>query len=83
MSLPHSIINAYKNVLAIAVETDYSFPLADKVKAYLADPSAFATAAAPAAAEEEVKEEVKEDEPDDDSDSDMGGMDLFGGDDDY
>lgn len=30
-SLPHSVINAYKNVLAIAVETDYSFPLADKV----------------------------------------------------
>uniref|UniRef100_A0A4W6CQR9 Large ribosomal subunit protein uL10 n=1 Tax=Lates calcarifer TaxID=8187 RepID=A0A4W6CQR9_LATCA len=63
-------------VLAVAVETDYSFPLADKVKAYLADPSAFAavaapaaaaeTAAAPAAAKEEVKEESEE------SDDDMG-----------
>ncbi|CAD7703830.1 unnamed protein product [Ostreobium quekettii] len=31
VSLPHSIINAYKNVLAIAVETDYTFPLAEKV----------------------------------------------------
>lgn len=30
-SIPHSLINGYKNVLAIAVETDYSFPLADKV----------------------------------------------------
>jgi large subunit ribosomal protein LP0 len=50
-SIPHSVINGYKNVLAIAVETDYSFPLADKVKAFLADPSAFATAAAPAAAD--------------------------------
>lgn len=30
-SIPHSIINGYKRVLAIAVETDYSFPLADKV----------------------------------------------------
>eukprot|EP00775_Hariotina_reticulata_P010389 gene10389-10547_t len=29
-SIPHSIINGYKNVLAIAVETEYSFPLADK-----------------------------------------------------
>eukprot|EP00887_Chlorella_sp_A99_P001974 scaffold18.g1974.t1 len=48
-SLPHSIVNGYKNALAIAVETDYSFPLAEKVKAYLADPSAFAVAAAPAA----------------------------------
>uniref|UniRef100_A0A3P8V994 Large ribosomal subunit protein uL10 n=1 Tax=Cynoglossus semilaevis TaxID=244447 RepID=A0A3P8V994_CYNSE len=75
-SLPHSIINGYKRVLAVAVETDYSFPLADKVKAFLADPSAFAavaapaaaaeTAAAPAAAKEEVKEESEE------SDDDMG-----------
>jgi Insertion domain in 60S ribosomal protein L10P/60s Acidic ribosomal protein len=30
-SIPHSVINGYKNVLAIAIETDYSFPLADKV----------------------------------------------------
>jgi large subunit ribosomal protein LP0 len=30
-SIPHSVINGYKNVLAIAVETEYSFPLADKV----------------------------------------------------
>jgi len=75
-SVPHSIINGYKKVLAVAVETDYSFPLADKVKAFLADPSAFAavaapaaaaeTAAAPAAAKEEAKEESEE------SDDDMG-----------
>lgn len=30
-SVPHTIINGYKNVLAVTVETDYSFPLADKV----------------------------------------------------
>ncbi|XP_060898152.1 large ribosomal subunit protein uL10 [Labrus mixtus] len=75
-SVPHTIINGYKRVLAVAVETDYSFPLADKVKAFLADPSAFAavaapaaaaeTAAAPAAAKEEAKEESEE------SDDDMG-----------
>ncbi|KAL6774549.1 RPLP0 [Auxenochlorella protothecoides x Auxenochlorella symbiontica] len=47
-SAPHSLINGYKNALAIAVETDYTFPLAEKVKAYLADPTAFASAAAPA-----------------------------------
>ncbi|CAG01875.1 unnamed protein product, partial [Tetraodon nigroviridis] len=75
-SVPHTVINGYKNVLAVTVETNYSFPLADKVKAYLADPSAFAaaapaaaaeTAAAPAAAaKEEAKEESEE------SDDDMG-----------
>uniref|UniRef100_A0A8C1F5W0 60S acidic ribosomal protein P0 n=1 Tax=Cyprinus carpio carpio TaxID=630221 RepID=A0A8C1F5W0_CYPCA len=76
-SIPHSIINGYKRVLAVAVETDYSFPLAEKVKAFLADPSAFAVAApaasavevksaAPAAKEEAPKEESEE------SDEDMG-----------
>ena len=44
-------------MLAIAVETDISFPQADMAKAYLADPSAFAVAAAPV---EDVVEETKE-----------------------
>lgn len=35
-AVPHLIINGYKNALSIAVMTDYSFPLADKVKALLA-----------------------------------------------
>merc|ERR1719210_1320931 len=59
-SVPHSIINGFKNVLAVAVQTDITFPQADTIKAYLADPSAFAVAAAPAEAEaaaEETKEE--------------------------
>lgn len=34
-SIPHSVINGYKNVLAVAVETDYSFDLADKVTSRL------------------------------------------------
>uniref|UniRef100_A0A4X2K9Q3 Large ribosomal subunit protein uL10 n=1 Tax=Vombatus ursinus TaxID=29139 RepID=A0A4X2K9Q3_VOMUR len=37
-------------VLAVAVETEYTFPLAEKVKAFLADPWAFAVAAPEAAA---------------------------------
>ncbi|EPZ33240.1 hypothetical protein ROZALSC1DRAFT_28420 [Rozella allomycis CSF55] len=69
-SVPHHIINAYKNILAIAAVTDYSFPLAEKMKEYLADPSKFAVAAAPvAAAETKVEEKVEEKE---ESDEDMG-----------
>ncbi|KAL6091216.1 hypothetical protein STEG23_017693 [Scotinomys teguina] len=57
-SVPHSTISGYKRVLALSVETEYTFPLAEKVKPFLADPSAFvaaapvatATTAAPAAA---------------------------------
>ncbi|KAL2517029.1 60S acidic ribosomal protein P0-1 [Abeliophyllum distichum] len=75
---PHMFINAYKNVLAVAVETDYSYPLADKVKEYLADPSKFAVAAAPATAADSggapssATEEEKKEEPAEESDDDMG-----------
>ena len=46
---PHAVVDGYKNLLAIAVATEFSFPLADKVKEMLANPEAFAVAAAPAA----------------------------------
>lgn len=32
---PHMIINGYKNLLSVAVATEYSFKLAEKVKEYL------------------------------------------------
>lgn len=32
---PHMFINAYKNVLAVALATEYSFPQAEQVKEYL------------------------------------------------
>jgi len=60
-SLPHSVVRGYRNVLAIALATNFSFPRADKIKEILADPSKFAAAAAPAAApaKEQKKEEPK------------------------
>ncbi|KAL9230185.1 hypothetical protein vseg_005571 [Gypsophila vaccaria] len=77
---PHMFINGYKNVLAIAVATDYDFPQAEKVKEYLKDPTKFAVAAAaPVAAASSgasgaaaAKEEEKKDEPAEESDDDMG-----------
>jgi len=48
-SIPHSFANAFKKLVAISVETDYTFPEAQIFKDYLADPSAFASAT-PAAA---------------------------------
>jgi large subunit ribosomal protein LP0 len=75
-AVPHSFVNAYKNLLAIAVETEYSFPLAEKTKEYLKDPSKFAVAAAPVATESATapvaaKEEEKVEEKEE-SDDDMG-----------
>ncbi|KAK5770201.1 60S acidic ribosomal protein P0-like [Gossypium arboreum] len=76
---PHMFINAYKNVLSVAVATEYSFPQANKVKEYLADPSKFAVAvaavatdagAAPATATAAAEE--KKPEPEEESDDDMG-----------
>jgi len=75
---PHMFINGYKNVLAIAVATDYDFPQAEKVKEYLKDPSKFAVAAAPVVADAgasggaAAKEEEKKEEPVDESDDDLG-----------
>ena len=87
-SLPHAIADAYKRVLAVALETEYSFPKADEFKAILANPGAFAAAAptpaagsgaapaaaAPAAAVEEKKKSSSSEH------GDLGGG-LFGGDD--
>ena len=66
-SVPHSIANGFKNLLAIAAETDISFKEAETMKELLSDPeklaalTAAAAAAAPAAggAAEEKKEEAK------------------------
>ncbi|KAG1702591.1 hypothetical protein DVH05_009540 [Phytophthora capsici] len=83
-SIPHSIANAFKDLVAVAVECEeFSFEKAEPFKAFLADPSAFAVAAPAggAAATETKKEEVVEEE----EEVDMGGgMDMFGGgDEDY
>jgi len=74
-SAPHSIINGFKNLLAVAAATDIEFEEAKTVKEFLKDPSKFAAvaaAAAPAAAapasaapaKEEKKEESEEEDDD-------------------
>lgn len=71
-SVAHSLVNSYKNVLAISIATDYTFEGAEKAKAYLDNPEAFAVAApaaaeaAPAAEKKEEKAAEKEEESDDD-----------------
>lgn len=46
----HSLINAYKKVLAVAVETEYSWPEIEELKDRIANPDAYASAAPAAAA---------------------------------
>jgi len=46
VSVPHSVINGYKSLLAISIATDYTFPGSEKIKQLLSDPAAFAAAQA-------------------------------------
>jgi len=93
VSVPHSIMNGYKTLLAVSVVTDYTFPGSEKIKQLLSDPAAFAAAQAAVAAASapastpaagapaaETKKKVEEKKEEEEIDEDMGG--LFGGDDD-
>jgi large subunit ribosomal protein LP0 len=75
-SVPHSIANGFKNLQAIAAVTDITFPQVEQLKAYLADPSAFAVAA-PVAEEAAPVAEAAKEESESESDDDFG-MDMFG-----
>lgn len=46
-SVLHSLINGYKQVLAVAVETDYSWEGIEELKDRIANPDAYAAAAPP------------------------------------
>jgi len=72
-SVPHSIVNGMKNLIAVAVETEISFKEAEMAKEYLKDPSKFASSAAVAtsaapssakAAAPAAKEESEEEDDD-------------------
>ncbi|CAB4058303.1 RP-LP0 [Lepeophtheirus salmonis] len=74
-SVPHSIANGMKNLMAVAAVTDITFKEAETLKEYLADPSKFASvAAAPAAGATKAAAAApaKADEPEEESDDDMG-----------
>jgi len=76
-SVPHSIVNGLKNLIAVAVETDINFAAAERAKEYLKDPSKFAVTAAPAAAAAPAKggspaKEAKKEESEEEEDDDMG-----------
>ena len=73
-SVMHSLVNSYKNAIAVALETDYSWEGIDGIKDRIANPDAYAAAApaagaadtsAPAEAAEEKKEESEKEESED------------------
>jgi large subunit ribosomal protein LP0 len=80
-SLPHSIANAFKKLIAISLETEYTFKEAQIFKDFLANPDKFKKAAPKAEAEEEEEAEAEEEEAEEESDGEIAGG-LFGGGDD-
>ncbi|KAJ4296243.1 ribosomal protein P0 (A0) (L10E) [Kalmusia sp. IMI 367209] len=76
-SVMHSVVNSYKKILSVAIETEYEWDEIKELKDRIANPEAYAAAApaaaatsggddAPAAAAKEASEEEE------DSDADMG-----------
>jgi len=79
-SIIHSLVNSYKKVLAVAIETEYSWPEVEELKDRIANPEAYASAG-PAVVETttatETKVEAEESEKEE-SDDEGGFGDLFG-----
>merc|ERR1712226_1196345 len=82
-SLPHSVVNGFKNVIAVCLESEYKIKQAEGLLTLLSDPEALAAAQAASAAAagsaggaggaaEEAAEEKKEEEEEEESDDDMG-----------
>ncbi|KAJ3083626.1 ribosomal protein P0 (A0) (L10E) [Rhizoclosmatium sp. JEL0117] len=75
-SVPHLLINGFKNLLGVGLETEYSFEAVERIKDALANPTAAApvaaAAAAPAAAAAAAPAAAKEAEKEEESDDDMG-----------
>jgi len=78
-SVPHSVVNGMKNLLAVAAVTDISFKEAETLKEFLADPSKFAAAAAAPAAggAAPAAAAAKEPEPESEEEDDDMGFALF------
>lgn len=57
-SIMHTLINGYKKLLAVAIESEYSWPEVEELKDRIANPDAYASAGPAAAVEEEKKTEA-------------------------
>lgn len=70
----HSLVNSYKKVLAIAIETEISWPEIEELKDRIANPDAYASAAPAAAAAPAAGEAAPaaKEEEEEESDGDMG-----------
>ncbi|KAF4625907.1 hypothetical protein G7Y89_g12263 [Cudoniella acicularis] len=78
-SVVHSVINAYKKVLAVAVETEYSWPEIEELKDRIANPDAYASAGPAAGATDSAPVAEAEEEKKEESEAEESGDEGFGG----
>lgn len=80
-SYAHVLVEAFKNIVALVIDSDYTFPLMQNIKNMVENPDAF-VAAAPSAttdAKQETKKEEakKEEEEEEDEDEGFAGFSMF------
>ncbi|GAW22952.1 hypothetical protein ANO14919_124990 [Xylariales sp. No.14919] len=77
-SVIHSVVNSYKKILSVAIETEYSWPEIEELKDRIANPDAYASAAPAAAATETSAEAAapakEEEEAEESGDEGFGGL---------
>jgi len=78
-SIPHTIVHGFKKLLQIAVASEVTFKEVEDIKAYIADPAAFAAANPGAAAGGDEAAADEPEEAEEEESSEGGGMGLFGG----
>ncbi|KAF2739259.1 60S acidic ribosomal protein P0 [Polyplosphaeria fusca] len=77
-SVMHSVVNSYKKVISVAIETDFEWEEISELKDRIANPDKYASSAPTAGAATgggdaaPAKEAEKEEEPEDSEDDDMG-----------
>ncbi|KAK4128803.1 hypothetical protein N657DRAFT_652386 [Parathielavia appendiculata] len=78
-SVMHSLVNSYKKVLAVAIETDFSWPEIEQLKDRIANPEAYAAAAPAAGAAAAGPAETKAEEKKEESEKEESDEEGFGG----
>ncbi|PMD31144.1 60S acidic ribosomal protein-like protein P0 [Hyaloscypha variabilis F] len=78
-SVIHSVVNSYKKVLAVAVETEYGWPEIEELKDRIANPDAYASAGPAATTTEAAADAAPAEEDKPESEAEESGDEGFGG----
>jgi len=78
-SVMHSVVNSYKKVLAVAVETEYGWPEIEELKDRIANPDAYASSGPAVTTTEAPKDDAPKEDEKPDSDAEESGDEGFGG----